>query len=93
MPGEITEVVENNPEILRLREEYLRSGILEPGSFKDAEHVAAATFADVDLLISWNMKHIANPARVRRFSEVNVSMGYRSIPIYTPKVVMQDEIG
>jgi hypothetical protein len=71
-----------------LAEEYVRSGVLSSTSADDATHVAAATVAGADLIVSWNFRHIVNYNRIRGFNAVNVRNGYRSITILSPREVL-----
>ena len=57
----------------------------------DALHVAAATVARADLILSWNFKHIVNYQRIRRFNGVNALEGYVAIEIRSP-LELGDEI-
>jgi hypothetical protein len=43
-----------------LAEEYVRQGAVPPGMLADTQHIAVATVAKVDVLVSWNFKHIVN---------------------------------
>lgn len=79
------------PEADALAEAYLAHGIVGPGSRSDALHVALATVARVDVLVSWNFKHIVNLDRIRLFNAVNLEQGYGLIEIRTPSEVLPDE--
>lgn len=46
-----------------------------------------ATIAEVDVLVSWNFKHIVHLNKIRLFNAVNLEQGYRSIEIYSPRAV------
>ena len=59
--------------------------------FCDALHVAAATVAGADLILSWNFRHIVNYNRIRGFNSVNVRMGYRAMTIHSPREVGDEE--
>ena len=74
-----------------LASEYLRRGIVGPGSRADAQHVALATVAQADILVSWNFKHIVNVVRIRRFHAVNIELGYGTPEIRTPVEVLDYE--
>ena len=50
-------------EIEQLRDAYLAHGVVGSAAKRDAEHIAAATVADVDLIVSWNFKHIVTTRR------------------------------
>jgi hypothetical protein len=42
----------------------------------DAAHIAIATVAGVDVVVSCNLKHLANELASRRFLAVNILQGY-----------------
>lgn len=88
-PGQVEEV-EISQEVLELAEEYIRAKVLNDASLGDALHVAAATVAGADLILSWNFKHIVNFNRIRGFNSVNIRLGYRSMTILSPKEVINE---
>ena len=49
------------PEVETLADAVLQSGSLPPAARSDAIHVAGATLAGVDFLLTWNCRHLANP--------------------------------
>ena len=53
----------------------------------DALHIASAAIAQVDVLVSWNFKHVVNVQRIRTFNEVNREMGYGPLDIRSPREV------
>lgn len=81
-------ILADSPEADVLAEAYLAHGIVGPGSRSDALHVALATVGRVDVLVSWNFKHIVNLGRIRLFNGVNLAQGYGLIEIRTPKEVI-----
>ena len=84
-------VLADTPEADALAEAYLAHGIVGPGSRSDALHVALATIGRVDVLVSWNFRHIVNLGRIRLFNAVNLEQGYGLIEIRTPKEVLSGE--
>jgi hypothetical protein len=84
-------VLTDIPEADALADVYLAHGIIGPGSRSDALHVALATIGRVDVLVSWNFKHIVNLGRIRLFNAVNLEQGYGLIEIRTPREVLADE--
>jgi predicted nucleic acid-binding protein len=82
------EPVEASPEAQALRDAYLASGVLGQASVRDAEHVAVATVAKADLVVSWNFKHIVHVDKIRKFNAVNLSEGYGLIDIRSPLEVI-----
>ena len=53
--------------------------------------VALASVGRVDVMVSWNFKHIVNLNRIRLFNAVNFEQGYSLIEIRTPKEVLYEE--
>jgi len=89
-PGQV-ELVALNEEVKNLAEEYVKAGVLGESSLDDATHVAAATVAGADLILSWNFRHIVNFQRICGFNSVNTRMGYRSMVILSPREVLDDD--
>lgn len=78
-------------EAKELADAYLAHGVVGPGSLADALHVALATVSGVDVLVSWNFKHIVNLSRIRLFNAVDLEQGYGLIEIRTPEEVLYEE--
>jgi hypothetical protein len=91
IPGAHQIILADTPEADALAEAYQAHGVVGPGSRSDALHVALATVGRVDVLVSWNFKHIVNLSRIRWFNAVNLEQGYGLIEIRTPKEVLSGE--
>ena len=91
IPLDYLEFVPLTTEILALRDAYVRAGVVSPQWLNDAAHVAAATVARADAIVSWNFKHIVRLEKIRGYNEVNESLGYSSLAIITPREVGLDE--
>ena len=78
------ELLEVTQEAVELRDAYLRAGVLSPNYDDDALHVALATLARADAIVSWNFRHLVNPARIRGFNGVNMMRGYGPVVILSP---------
>jgi predicted nucleic acid-binding protein len=83
-------VLEFNDEAAALAEAYVVHGVLTSGHLVDARHVAVATVAQVDALVSWNYDHLVNRRRRDAFNGVNIILGYRPIDVITPPEVFDD---
>lgn len=81
------EVSELSPEAIELADVYINHGILTRNYRDDARHIAMATVSGVDLLVSWNFKHIVHYEKIQKFNAVNIEMGYKPILIYSPREV------
>ena len=91
-------LLEYNPEVLEitestldLSEQYLKRKILIPKFRDDALHIALASLANVDVLVSWNFRHIVHYDKIRLFNAVNIENGLKSIDIYSPREVTNYE--
>lgn len=91
IPEENQIVLADTAEAYELAEAYLAHGIVGAGSRSDALHVALATIGRVDVMVSWNFKHIVNLNRIRLFNAVNLEQGYGLIEIRTPAEVLHEE--
>lgn len=77
-------------EVLVLSERYMAAGVLSSRHREDCLHVACATVAECDFLISWNFRHLANARRSTRFVAVNSPHGYtKQMRICTPLEVYE----
>ena len=85
------ETVAITDEMERLADRYVESGALGEKMRRDAKHIAAATVTGVDVLASWNFKHMVNSWRIPRYCEVNRSMGYPPIDIRSPRGIGDEE--
>lgn len=73
-----------NHEIEKLGNIYLKSFNIPEKSKLDAFHLAVAVWYNIDYLLSWNCKHIANAVVNRKLIEINNKMGLNSPILCTP---------
>lgn len=85
------EVVQLTAAAAELAHRYLAEGILKANMLADAQHIAMATIANVDALVSWNFKHVVNLPRIHGYHGVNAKLGYPTIEIRSPREVLTDE--
>ncbi|MHC4504877.1 MAG: type II toxin-antitoxin system VapC family toxin [Planctomycetota bacterium] len=71
-----------------LAETLIREGVLPKKAVTDALHVAMATVHDVDILLTWNCTHLANPELLGGVQRVIWSEGHRPPVICTPGEMM-----
>jgi hypothetical protein len=86
--AEQAEVITVSASALELADIYQRRGILTAKFYNDGLHIAVATVAEVDILVSWNFKHIVHFDKIRRFNAVNLERGYKPLQIYSPREVV-----
>ena len=82
--SEDLEVIAITEEVRELADRYIESGALSAAMRADAQHIAAAAVSDVDVLASWNFRHLVNLTRIRQYNEVNRRTGYPGVDIRSP---------
>ncbi len=91
IPEENQELVKLTWEAVELAEKYISHGVIGKGKLVDAEHIAIATINRVDVLVSWNFRHIVNLEKIRGYNAVNLINGYPTIEIRSPQEVIRYE--
>ncbi|HET6254831.1 MAG TPA: type II toxin-antitoxin system VapC family toxin [Puia sp.] len=83
--------IELTEEAVQLADMYLVEKVVGKTSRVDCFHIALATIQRVDILVSWNFKHIVNVQRIRGYNSVNMKLGYPTIDIRSPKEIIYYE--
>jgi len=78
-------------EAIALADAYVREGAALESNRADALHVAVATVSRVDVVASWNFKHIVKLSRIRAYNAVNLKLGYPELEIRSPLEVYYEE--
>jgi len=91
VPDAQIEMLQLDSEAEELAEAYIASGVLSAKMRADAQHIAIATVGRVDVLVSWNFKHVVNLRRIHGYNSVNLRLGYPMIEIRTPQEVLSNE--
>ncbi len=91
LPESQIERVVSTKESDALAERYIAENVVGPTSLDDCKHIALATLAKADVLISWNFRHIVNATRILGYNSVNMKLGYSQINIRTPYEVINDD--
>jgi predicted nucleic acid-binding protein len=79
------ERVDLTEEAILLADTYISEKVVGRTSLEDCRHIALATINKVDVLASWNFKHIVNLDRIKGYNSVNMRLGYSIIEIRSPK--------
>lgn len=85
---EMLEIVSISKDADALSEEYLKAKIVSRTFKDDTLHIAVAVVNKVDVLVSWNFRHIVNYNKILMFNSVNILNGYQQLQIYSPKEVL-----
>jgi hypothetical protein len=73
-----------------LAKRYIAANVVGTTSLDDCRHIAIATLAKADALVSWNFRHVVNASKIRGYNGVNMLFGYTQIDIRTPYEVIHD---
>jgi predicted nucleic acid-binding protein len=85
------ERIELTEEAVQLADNYISEKVVGKTSLEDCRHIALATINKVDVLASWNFKHIVNLDRIKGYNSVNLRLGYSIIEIRSPKDLVKYE--
>ena len=72
-------------EARNLADKYIADNVVGMTSLDDCRHIALATINKVDVLASWNFKHIVNLTRIKGYNAVNLKNDYQILEIRNPK--------
>lgn len=82
-----------NEQIVELAQKYISEGVLPANKIEDAMHAAVATVFEMDALISWNLKHLANLKKMEMINGINMKEGYaKRLELITPMEVSDEEV-
>ncbi len=84
-------VVRATDEVEALTRSILDSGVLPGDADRDAAHIALATIHEMDILLSWNCRHIANAFIQAKLRKLADAAGYTLPVICTPEELLEDE--
>ncbi len=88
LPEHAYEVVESSFESEALRDSYLDANVVGYASRNDAHHVAIASVERVDMIVSWNFKHVVHLDKIRAFNAANLPEGCPLIEVRSPKEIV-----
>lgn len=91
IPGKNLEIVRFSNEAGILSDHYIKEKIVTKKSLADTQHIAIATIEKVDLLVSWNFKHIVNYDKIRLYNSVNLKYGYSVLEIRNPRDLIHEK--
>ncbi len=91
LKDELKEKVLVTPEALKLAQTYVDEKVVGETSLDDCVHIATATSNKVDMLVSWNFRHIVNVYRIRGYNSINLRLGHGTLEIHSPKEIVNNE--
>ena len=89
IPDKFMEVIISESESRKLADSYIEEGAVTRKYYEDALHIAISTIYQVNVLASWNFKHIVNLDRIRLYNAVNLKNGFSILEIRTPREILK----
>lgn len=80
-------LIEETKECIELSEAYLHDKVIPVKYRDDARHIAIAVYHQIDYVVSWNYRHMANITVRRLINSVNLRLGFPPIDIVPPEEV------
>jgi predicted nucleic acid-binding protein len=87
---DFNEILSVDEEADALADKYIAEGIIPAVYRDDALHIALASAKGLDILVSWNFKHLVKHKTRVEVGGVNTLLGYKVIDICTPWEVIDD---
>jgi len=78
-------ILHMTPECENLADRYVKDGIIPLRYRDDAVHIAVAVINGVELLVSWNLKHMVKLKTINSVNAISRELGYKLIDIITPE--------
>jgi hypothetical protein len=79
-----------SPEAIDLAAVIIEKGQMPQKASDDALHLAISAAHEIDFLVTWNCKHLANAEMLGRIGDVLSAEGYRVPFVCTPDELMGD---
>ena len=77
-----------NDKVEQLATAYLEAKVAPTKSITDLVHIAYAVAHNLDVIVSWNLRHIVRLKTRLMVNGMNKLLGYREIEIATPEEVV-----
>lgn len=88
IPENYLDILLSDNETKNLADLYIKEKAITSKFYEDALHIAIATINHVNVLASWNFKHIVNLDRIRMYNAVNLKNRYAVLEIRTPREII-----
>jgi len=79
-----------NADVASVAAAIMKSGLLPEQAARDAVHLSVSSVHGLDILITWNCKHIANATILRDLEEIVSVAGFQLPVVCTPEELIGD---
>lgn len=83
----VCNIFQNTPEAEKLAQNYIKQNIFTKFNREDARHVAYAVYYGVDIIASYNFKHIVKLSTIKKLQAVNLILGFHTPEIRSPEEI------
>ena len=83
-------IIEDPVKVAELGSKLLIGHAVPEGEVTDAMHIASAAIAGMDVLLTWNCKHMANPHTLPKTRAIITEAGYVCPAVMTPKTFIEN---
>jgi len=85
-------LLEVTDEVYAIAELYVRHHLMPEPAAGDALHLALASLNEMDYLLTWNVRHLANPNKVEHMTVINRRLGLLSPVIISPEGLWIEDV-
>lgn len=80
--------LKSNDNSYKLADNYIKEKLIPKKYYSDALHIAIAAVNEIDVVLSWNFKHIVRAKTEIGVNKTNKYLGYKTIVISSPEEVI-----
>jgi hypothetical protein len=84
------EILGETDDSIALARTYVERGALGPNALDDARHLAIAAVHGVDIVVSWNFRHMVNYFKRQRVHAINLEFGWPLVGIVAPTELLEE---
>ena len=78
-------------EVVAVARRYVRERVVPADLGGDAMHLALATVHEMDFLLTWNIRHLANPNKLQHLTVINRRLALPTPQIVTPEMLWMED--
>lgn len=82
--------LEIDDEIVGVARRYIEEHLVPDDVRGDALHLAAASVRELDFLLTWNIRHLANPNKIDHLAAINRRLSLPTPRIVTPEMLWSE---
>ncbi len=83
-------LLEVDERVIKLSKNLMETGIIPKKAIEDTIHISVATINEIDYLLTWNCKHIANAVIYKQLRKFIANYGYELPTLCTPNELLSE---